>query len=87
MNIDIVNGIRIIVPTDNMWLYNQKEQIISDKVFLGINANENDWIEITEEEKTNLETQIEEDLIKQDENKEVLNKPNIEITETEENSI
>lgn len=63
MNIDIINGVRIIVPADNMWLYNQKEQIISDKIFLGVNANENDWIEITEEEKINLKIQMEEDLI------------------------
>lgn len=53
--IDIINGIRVITPSEGYWLYNESEKIISDKVFLGVNASENDWVEITEEEKENLE--------------------------------
>lgn len=56
MTIEIINGIRIITPTESMWLCNEAEKIISDKVFLGVYASENDWSEITEEQKIELET-------------------------------
>ena len=55
MNISIINGIRVITTTEGMWLCNEAERIVSDKVFLGINATETDWTEITEERKTELE--------------------------------
>lgn len=38
-----------------MWLCNETDRAISDKVYLGINADENEWRDITEEEKTRLE--------------------------------
>lgn len=56
MTIEIINGIRVITPNVDYWLYNEKDQIISDKVFLGVYASENDWSEITEEQKIELET-------------------------------
>ena len=46
---------RVLTPSDGMWLYNEKEKIISDLVFLGVEANESDWVEITSEEKSKLE--------------------------------
>lgn len=55
MTIEIINGIRVITPTEGHWLYNKEVQVISDRVFLGINAPENDWTEITEERKAELE--------------------------------
>ena len=55
MNVSIINGIRVITPTESMWLYNEAERIISDKVFLGVNATETGWTEITEERKQELE--------------------------------
>lgn len=55
MTIETINGIRVITPNVGYWLYKADEKIISDKVFLGVNASENDWVEITEEEKENLE--------------------------------
>lgn len=58
--IDIKNGIRIKTPSEGMWLYNEKDKIISDEVFLGIYADEEDWTEITEEKKLELETLWEE---------------------------
>lgn len=53
---------RILIPDEGKYLYNEKEQVISDKVFLGINANENDWIEINEDQKQEIEKAIEEEL-------------------------
>ena len=61
MKIEIINGIRVITPTEGCWLHNEEAQVISDKVFLGINANENDWNEITEDEKRILEEFSEEE--------------------------
>jgi hypothetical protein len=55
MKLEIINGIRVITPDDGMWLYNEEHQVISDKVWLGINASEISWIDITEDEKTSLE--------------------------------
>lgn len=55
MDISIINKIRVIIPTEGMWLCNEAERIISDKVFLGINATETDWTEITEKRKAELE--------------------------------
>ena len=55
MPIEIINGIRVITPSENYWLYSEKDKIISDKVYLGINAKETDWIEITEENKAEFE--------------------------------
>jgi hypothetical protein len=53
---------RILIPDDGKYLYNETAQVISDKVFLGINANENEWIEITEEQKQEIEKQLNEEL-------------------------
>lgn len=41
---------RILIPENGKFLYNAEAQVISDKVFLGINANADDWKEITKEE-------------------------------------
>lgn len=55
MKLETINGIRVITPEADMWLCNEEQQVISDKVYLGINADENDWHDITEEEKANFE--------------------------------
>lgn len=55
MKLETINGIRVITPEADMWLCNEEQQVISDKVYLGINANENDWHDITETEKENFE--------------------------------
>ena len=57
MNIENINNQRILTPKDSMWLYNKNAQVISQKVYLGINAPESDWTEITEAEKLQLEAQ------------------------------
>jgi hypothetical protein len=56
MKIEVINGIRVITPNDNMWLCNENDKVISDKVWLGVNADETMWKEITETEKARLET-------------------------------
>ena len=56
MKLETINGIRVITPEADMWLYNENARAISDKVYLGINADENEWRDITEEEKVELET-------------------------------
>ena len=52
----------ILIPDEGKYLYNETAQVISDKVFLGINADEKEWIEITEEQKQEIERQIYEEL-------------------------
>ena len=44
-----------LTPTEGNWLYNEKEKIITDLVYLGIEADESEWIEISSEEKARLE--------------------------------
>ena len=56
MKLETINGIRIITPEADMWLCNENARTISDKVYLGVNADENDWHDITEEEKAEFET-------------------------------
>ena len=42
---------------NNKYLYNEKEKVISDKVFLAKDADESDWVEITTAEKETLEAE------------------------------
>ena len=39
----------VLIPDKGKYLYNETAQVISDKVYLGINADVKEWIEITEE--------------------------------------
>lgn len=55
MKLEIINGIRVITPDENMWLCNENDKVITDKVHLGINADETMWRDITEEDKSSLE--------------------------------
>lgn len=48
---------RILTADEGKYLYNEKERAFSDKVFLGKNANESNWVEVTEEEKESLEAE------------------------------
>ena len=53
---------RILIPEENKWLYNANAKVISDKVYLGKNADESEWVEITTEEKEALEKEWEEEM-------------------------
>lgn len=59
MQMETTTNYRILIPSENKCLYNAKDRVISDKVYLGVNADETLWVEITEEEKLSLETQWE----------------------------
>ena len=48
---------RILIPDEDKYLYNEKEKVISDKVYLGKEADETEWQEITEAEKEQLEAE------------------------------
>ena len=62
--------ISIIIPSENYFLYNEKEKVISDKVFLGKESNAEDWQEITLEEKETLEKEWEKEFDKEGVNNE-----------------
>ena len=59
MKIEEFNGQRVLTPDENMWLYNESQRVISDKVYLGVEADESDWIEITDAEKEVIEKEWE----------------------------
>lgn len=50
---------RILTPEKGKYLYNEKAQSISEKVFLGIYADEHEWVEISKEEKERIEKEWE----------------------------
>lgn len=62
MKIEEFNGQRVLTPDENMWLYNESQRVISDKVYLGVEADANDWSEITDERKQELEALWYEDI-------------------------
>lgn len=55
MAIETINNQRVLTPDTDMWLYNESQRVISDKVYLGVEADESDWSEITDERKQELE--------------------------------
>jgi hypothetical protein len=52
---------RILTPEEGKYLYNEDARVISDKVYLGKEADASEWIEITQEEKETLEREWEEE--------------------------
>lgn len=57
--------INILIPAENHFLLNEKEKIISSKVFIGNQVNTDDWKEITNEEKEALEKEWEKEISKE----------------------
>ena len=51
---------RILTPEEGKYLYNENAKVISDKVYLGKEADASEWVEITQEEKETLEREWEE---------------------------
>lgn len=47
----------MVTPKEGMWLYNERENIISDKVYMPDGADVSVWREITEAKKQELEAQ------------------------------
>ena len=48
---------KIATPSEGMWLYNESENIISDKVYMPDGADVSEWQEITDAKKQELEAQ------------------------------
>ena len=48
---------KMVTPKEGMWLYNESENIISDKVYMPDVADVSVWQEITDAKKQELEAQ------------------------------
>ena len=48
---------KMVTPSEVKWLYNERENIISDKVYMPDGADVSIWQEITEAKKQELEAQ------------------------------
>ena len=48
---------KMVTPSEGMWLYNESEKTISDKVYMPDGADVSVWKEITEAKKQELEAQ------------------------------
>ena len=48
---------KMVTPSEGMWLYNESERTISDKVYMPDGADVSVWQEITEAKKKELEAQ------------------------------
>lgn len=53
---------RILIPEEGKWLYNATAGVVSDKVYLGKEADASEWSEITEEEKQAIQQAQEEEI-------------------------
>ena len=48
---------KVVTPKEGMWLYNESDNIISDKVYMPEDSDVSVWREITEAKKQELEAQ------------------------------
>ena len=48
---------KMVTPSEGKWLYNESENIISDKVYMPDGADVSVWQEITDVKKQELEAQ------------------------------
>lgn len=48
---------KVVTPKEGMWLYNESEKTISEKVYMPEGADISVWQEITEAKKQELEAQ------------------------------
>ena len=51
---------KVVTPSEGKWLYNERENIISDKVYMPDNADVSCWREISDGEKKEIEARLEE---------------------------
>ena len=59
MLIEKRGNLRVLIPSSDLWLYNDKLKIFRKEVFLGIEDDGSDWTEVTDTEKTELEKNFE----------------------------
>lgn len=48
---------KVVTPSDGMWLYNEANRTISDKLYMPDEADLSGWVEIDEIRKAELEAQ------------------------------
>lgn len=48
---------RILLADEGKWLCNHNAQTFSQKVYLGVNADPKEWVEVDNEEKERLEAE------------------------------
>ena len=48
---------KVVTPKEGMWLYNESEKTISDKVYMPDGEDVSEWQEITDAKKQELEAQ------------------------------
>ena len=48
---------KMVTPSEGMWLYNESEKTISDKLYMPDGADVSVWQEITDAKKQELEAQ------------------------------
>ena len=48
---------KVVTPSEGKWLYNESENIISDKVYMPDGADVSEWQEITDAKRQELEAQ------------------------------
>ena len=48
---------QVVTPSEGMWLYNEREKTISDKVYMPDGSDVSVWKEITDAKKQELEAQ------------------------------
>ena len=48
---------KVVTPSEGMWLYNESDNIISDKVYMPDGADVSVWKEITDAKRQELEAQ------------------------------
>lgn len=48
---------KMVTPQEGMWLYNEREKTISDKVYMPEDADVSVWREISDAKKQELEAQ------------------------------
>jgi hypothetical protein len=56
MEIKPINNLRVAIPDEGFWLYNESCGSITDMAYLGINDDGSGWVDITEEQKNEIET-------------------------------
>lgn len=49
---------KVVTPSEGMWLYNERDNIISDKAYMPDSADVSCWREISEGEKKEIEARL-----------------------------
>ena len=49
---------KVVTPKEGMWLYNERENIISDKLYMPDSADVSCWMEISEGEKKEIDARL-----------------------------